>query len=252
MVAGDIAGARERYRRAVAEAKAVRGPGAVELTTATSNLAMLTADQRARAGLFAEALAVITAAVGPDHPEALWKQLAAITDLEDAHAVVAELVALCPRAARLHPTHTTLVDVCAFELAWQATAIGAGAHAVEAARLIQPGRRKLAQQLLEVYARLAEGRATAELVDELTRLADEEAGMIERLGWSQGIYAANAELALAAAARARGAAARAERAAARAIEHLELARATTGVTRGLVHRRLAWARELQGGRISGQ
>jgi hypothetical protein len=243
-LAGDFDRARESFRRATAEARAVRGPGAVELATAVSNLAMFTTEPAERARLFAEALADVTAAVGPDHPDALWKQLAAITEQIDARAVVAELAALCPRAARLHPALAQLIDVCAFELAWQATALGDGAQALEAARLIPPAQRLLAHRPLEVYARLAEGRATRELVGELQRLAAVEAGEIGRQGWYQNVYAANAELALAAAARAIGDPPLAGRAAARAIEHLERASATTGVTTGFMQRRLAWAREL--------
>jgi hypothetical protein len=246
-LAGDFARARERFRRAWTEAKAVRGPGAVELATTVSNLAKLTADRAERARLFAEALAAVTAAVGPDHPDTLWKQLQAVADRDDAQAVVAELVALCPRAARLHPTLTLLIDVCGFELAWQATAIGRGAHALEAMRLIPPGQRGLPQRLIEVYAGLAEGRAERERIGELESLAEAEAGKIERLGWSQNVYAANVELAVAATARLAGDAARAERVAARAIDHLERVIATTGVTAGLVQRRLAWARALRSG-----
>ena len=110
-LAGDFAGARARFQQAAAAAKAVRGPGAVELATAVSNLAMFTAERPERARLFAEALAGVTAAVGPDHPDALWRQLQAITDREDARAVVTELAALCPRAARLHPALARLAEV---------------------------------------------------------------------------------------------------------------------------------------------
>jgi hypothetical protein len=176
-----------------------------------------------------------------------------ITDRDDGRAVVTELAALCPRAARLHPALTLLADVCAFELAWQATALGGGAHVLEAARLIQPGPRLLAQRLVEVYARLAGGGATRELAGELERLAEAEEQKIERLGWSQRVYAADAELALARTARALGDAALAGRAAGRAIAHLEGMSATIGVTPGRVQRRLAWARELRGdGRVPGQ
>ena len=250
---GDFARARERFRRASAEARAVRGPGAVELATTVSNLAMLTADRTERTRLYAQALDGVTAAVGPEHPDALWKQLMMIADHDDATAVVNELAALCPRIARLHPTLGLLIARCSFELAWQATAIGQGAHAREAARLIQPGQRDLPQRLVEVYARLAEGQVSQELVGELEQLAGIEAGKIERLGLYQSSLAANVELALAATAHMAGDTTRAAHATARAIDHLERMTATTGVTAGLVQRRLAWAHELRSERwVSGQ
>src|SRR6185436_6868085 len=123
-LAGDLPRARDSFRQASILAREVRGPGAVELATVTANLAMLSSEPGERARLFAEALASVTAAVGPDHPDALLKQLQAIADREDARGVTADLAALCPRAARLHPANAELIDTCAFELAWQATAIG--------------------------------------------------------------------------------------------------------------------------------
>jgi len=242
-IAGDFERARARFQQASAEAAAVRGPGAVELATTVSNLAMLTADGAERGRLYARALASVTAAVGPDHPNALWKQLQLITDRDDPRAVVTELAALCPRAARLHPALAPLIDLCAFELAWQATALGGGPLVLAAARLGSPGPGR-ERRLVDVYARLAGGGASRELLGELARKARAEGGAPERLGWYQHMLAADAELVLAAAARAARDPALAGQAATRATAHLERMSATTGVSGGLVQRRLAWAREL--------
>jgi eukaryotic-like serine/threonine-protein kinase len=249
MLEGDFARAKERFGRAVAEAQEVRGPGAVELVTVLSNLALLTADRAERTRLFAAALAGVTAAVGPDHPDALWKQLQMITDQDDARVVIADLALICRRAARLHPENALLLNVCAFELAWQASAVGDADRVHEGVRWIRPGQRGAAPQLVAAYGRLAERRPSQAEISDLARLADVEASKISRLGWLQDVLAADTDLALAAAARAAGDLARASGAAARAIEHLERVRGTTGVTGGHVQRRLAWAHEL---RVRGQ
>jgi hypothetical protein len=252
---GDFTGAAQRYREAVAAAAAVRGPGAVELATALSNLAMLSPDPDERMRLFELAWHSVVRGVGADHPDALWRQLAVITERRDASRVVAELRAACPRVARLHPTHTQLVEVCAFELAWQATAVGdreavaaaAGLAAAAPAGAGEPAPPSTLAQLTAHYGArvgaLQPDRAQAAL-PALEALAAAERAQVPRRGWYQLVFAADAALGLAAAARAAGEPARAAAAAAAAAAHLERLRAITGAAGGLVSRRLAYAREL--------
>jgi N-acetyl-beta-hexosaminidase len=78
----------------------------------------------------------------------------------------------------------------------------------------------------------------------LDRFARDQASQIAAAGWYQNLEAADAELALAAAALARNDRARARTAAQQASEHLARYVAATGVTSGHAMRRTAWAHEL--------
>jgi hypothetical protein len=249
MLAGDLPRARGEFHRAVAEAAAVTGPGAVELQTAVSNLALLTPEAGERRKLHDAAVAQVTAAVGPDHPQSLDQQLLRIVDDDDPDAVIAALVPLCRRIAALHPTLARNLDRCAVELAWQATAIGQPARVREVAALVARHRGPPAQIVL-AYAELAEGRPSAALLAALDAMARRESAAVGAdagANWIQHWTAANAGLVLAAAARAAGEAPRARAVAADALAHLETYRAITGVTDGKLARRLAWARRLTSG-----
>lgn len=247
MLGNDFAAARTDFQRAVDEARDVTGPGAVELVTALSNLALVTTDPAERQRLHATAVARVDAAVGPDHPQSFDKRLRAISDSADAKAVVDGLTDLCGRLVALHPTLHALIDVCAFELAWQATALGLPSVVRQAAR-IPPADESQAtwlRKLVVAYAALADAAAPKAMLDELAQLAALRAAEVQG-SWYANRAAADAELALAAAARAAGDHDHAARSATRAIRYLEAYVAITGVSAGAIERRLRWARELQG------
>ena len=95
--------ARELFERAVAEARRVTGPGALELVAAQINAALAT-DDRARADqLIAGAAAELADRLGPDHPDALQARrlrgVRTITDLRQAEQLLAPVC----RGFELHP-----------------------------------------------------------------------------------------------------------------------------------------------------
>ena len=234
--AGQFDLARQELGEALELGRKVRGPEAVELVSTVSNLATIARDRGERSKLFASAVASLNAAVGPDHSQTLIKQMAAVLDDDDPHRVVRALAVLCPRLATLHPQQVAVVETCAFELAWQATATG---DATEVARAVvlarDPARANEARQLaLASYAGDVK-------IQDLEAARDLETAKIASLGWFQRFYAADVELALAGSTR--PAAARA-RAASAALAHLEHIVATTGAPYGTVLRRRARAEAL--------
>jgi len=233
-IAGDFARARDAFREAILESATVRGPDAIELVIARSNLGMLTADLDERRALFDGARQAVTAALGADHPQALTRQLQAISDERDPHTVIAALAPLCRRVARLHPHLTFLVDICAFEVAWQAAAIGDTTVLAEAVALASPPSATPSRwrRLLDAYADVAKRRRSPERMAELAELTATDPT------WHGQVYAADAHLAIAALS---GDA----RAAAAAEERLARAVAIVGVDPGFVQRRRAWAQALR-------
>jgi len=137
-------------------------------------------------------------------------------------------------------------SVRTLELAWQAAAIARPDRVRDAAALIHPRDGELGPRgrLVLLYAALASGGASRDQVDELDQLARDEAAKFAAKGWIHNWVAANAHLALAAAARSLGDP-RARAAADAAIGYLEAYRSVTGVSSGSLERRLAWARALR-------
>jgi hypothetical protein len=240
-VSGDFPQARQRYLDGIAAAKQVRGPGSTELATTITNLAMVTPDAKERARLYDEALAIIRAAVGPDHKLALEKQLLMISNRENPRQVADELAALCPRIAALYPNLLPIAKRCAFELLWQATAVG-DARRVQLAGTIARDAPQVSPELFELYGALRLGPVPKPLVERLAALATKQAAAAQ--AYYQNFYVADIELAVAAGARSTGDHARAHRSARQALAHLDKYASTLGVTSGLVARRIAWAREL--------
>jgi predicted Ser/Thr protein kinase len=235
LLAGDFVGARAGFERSLTEGRDVRGPDSVELTIAFENLGLVTPEASERGRAFADGLARITAAVGADHPRALELQTLAVVDGVDPAASLSQLEPLCARIAHLHPHLGALGARCAFELAWQALALGRTDVARAASQLAFTDVMPFEQHMLPVYAALADRRVTFELRAELERFARAEAEKLP-LSWSQYIYVADVELARAAA----GVPGRA----AIAREYLEHVAAVTGVRSGLIRRRLEWANRL--------
>jgi hypothetical protein len=114
------------------------------------------------------------------------------------------------------------------------------------------GEPSVSRTLIDAYATLANGGRSHALVAQLDQLAQREVDKIEHDGVRQNLSAADAELALAAAAQVTGEVARVEPAAAQAIRYLEAYRALSGVRAGNLERRLGWARELRGRKLGGQ
>ncbi|MEJ7601462.1 MAG: serine/threonine-protein kinase [Kofleriaceae bacterium] len=234
--AGQFDLARQDFGEALELGRKVTGPEAVELVNTVSNLATIARDRAERSKLFALAVAIIKLAVGPDHSQTLIKQLAAVLDDDDPHRVVRALASLCPRLATLHPQQVAVIETCAFELAWQATALGDAAEVGRAVAVVRSPMRATDSRQLALASYAGDVR-----IQDLEAARDRETAKIASLGWFQRIYAADVELALAASALPPAARARAARA---AILHLDQVVAITGAPYGRVLRRRAWAEAL--------
>jgi eukaryotic-like serine/threonine-protein kinase len=244
----DFDRARAELRQSLVDGEAVTGPGAAELVITLSSLATLSPDRDERRRLFAAAVDKVVAAVGPEAPQALSRQLQAISDRDDPASIVVDLELLCRQIVRLHPNLVGLGRRCWFELAWQTAAIGATSPAPEAARALPPEEApSFEARLIAAYGELASGGSLDRTLADLRQLAAEEVAKIDQLGWFRNAYAADAELALAAVAAAKGDHALARRAASLANEHIERWAAVTGAIGGMMSRRAAWARRLAAG-----
>ena len=242
MISGDARAARAQYRSALDLGRAVSGPDAFELLIATSNLAMLTPEADERRELYARALATTKDAVGADHPQTLVRELQLAADDTDPRAVVGKLRDLCDRMARLHSHLRVYVEYCAFELVWQATALGDTTSLRAALALAEPQTpATFVEHMLVYYRAISERSTTGALLDEAEQLARDERSHIglERYG-----NAADAELAVVSLARIAGDTARMKRALEAANADLGQLVATMGAEGGYAQRRRSWARTL--------
>ncbi|MFZ5442388.1 MAG: protein kinase domain-containing protein [Myxococcota bacterium] len=236
--AGLFDAARADFREAVALSEGIGGPQGAELATALSNLASLTPERAERARLHGQALERLRTLVGPEHAQTLDKQMTASFDLDEPSAAQRALRELCPRLARLHPALKTQRERCALELAWQSWALGEAEGVQVAASLVSlPPLEKPdgPAGAVAVYLALVEGRDVRSSLEALRREASRPRGD----EWYHHLYAADAELVLAAAA---GGDAEAGAAAARADRHVTAALERTGLPYGVLLRRQAHAR----------
>jgi predicted Ser/Thr protein kinase len=95
--------ARALFDRAIREAQAVTGPGALELVAARINAALTTDDPARADALLADAAADLAARLGPDHPDTLEAQrlrgVSTVTDLRRAEQLLAPVCAGLERHA---------------------------------------------------------------------------------------------------------------------------------------------------------
>jgi tetratricopeptide (TPR) repeat protein/predicted Ser/Thr protein kinase len=88
--------ARSWFERAVAESRGVTGPGAIELITARSNLALVTEDRRDQDAQLAEVVSDLVRLLAPDHPQVLWAQeMRANTSVQNLSAAATLLDRTC-------------------------------------------------------------------------------------------------------------------------------------------------------------
>jgi eukaryotic-like serine/threonine-protein kinase len=243
MTAGDFTLARTRLEAAATLSERVKGPEAVELVAALTNLALVSSDRGERARRFSRALTRLRELVGEAHAQTLDKTMLAVVDGDEPTLVVHELVELCPRFARLHPALQGSIETCAFQLAWQAFAQGDLEALRVAAALVDlkpVGEGKGPSAAVAVYLALGEHR---DLTPALPRLRA-EAVEVRGSQWFHHIDAADAELLLAAVAGAVGERAEPPAAAARAQAHLEQA-LSASAPHGSLLRRRQWAQALE-------
>jgi len=240
--AGHPGQARARLTAALALARDVSGPGAVELASVRTSLALVTTDAAERDRLLAEAVATVTERLGGDHPLVLEARMHAAFGIEDEARARAALRPPCARFAELHPTHRATIVECASELLWLDLAAGATADARASAALVlaAAGDGVDAERvaIARAFAALLAGdhrAAAAELAAVATRVRPRA----DAAPWEL-LFAAEVELARALVARAASDAATTRAAVAAARAYLE--RAARQHPLPTIARRLAWAR----------
>jgi hypothetical protein len=117
--AGDSAGARAWYQKAIDEPR-TRG-GDIELASAYGNLALVTDEPGRRDKLLASEAAVFERRLGPDHVMTLDARLKASIFIADPARAAALLRDLRDRYRRSHPTTAaSRIHLCAYQLGWLA------------------------------------------------------------------------------------------------------------------------------------
>ena len=121
---GDRAAARARFERAHADARALTGAAALELTAVLENLMLAADDPASLLALGGELVATRTRLLGAEHPltlEASLFRAGLIADLEEGRAA---MTPPCLRLAELHPSQRQTIRECAFDVAWRAAVAG--------------------------------------------------------------------------------------------------------------------------------
>lgn len=121
---GQRPAAKSAFERALAWAKQVRGPGAVELVNARTNLALVVEDPTERDRLFVDAHDDLAELLGAAHPETLmvdWKR--AMKSFPSPTEAAAYLTTVCETTAQ-HPSIAARAAACFVELAEVREAIG--------------------------------------------------------------------------------------------------------------------------------
>ena len=240
--AGHRDAAQRELRAALALAREVTGPGAVELAWVRSNLAMVIDDPTEQQQLRDEGVAVARAHLGNDHPMTLRLRLAAAFALGDPARAAAGMREPCTALATLHPSQAPAIVEWCFELAIADLEAGAADDARRSFGLVIAADRADAQAQLVAIARayvaLLDGdvagarRAFTKLAVETKPAADTP--------WFALIRAADVELGLAEIADRTGQPAIARTARARALAYLDRAAAASPLP--AIARRAAWAR----------
>ena len=128
---GDAAAARPEFERALAEAAAVTGAGAVELLIARTNLALVS-DAAARDKLLDDAVAERTRLLGPDHPSTLQARAMQGAYTPAPARAVERLAATCGDYARFEDTRASYALSCWTQLGYAADELGDRAQATTA------------------------------------------------------------------------------------------------------------------------
>jgi len=117
--AGDNAGARAWFEKALAEPRTREGD--VELASVYGNLALVTNDPAHRDALLTSQQAVLERLVGPDHVMRIDAEFKSSLFVANPNQAATALRAPCNRYRQLHPTTTQVrISVCAYRLAWLA------------------------------------------------------------------------------------------------------------------------------------
>jgi eukaryotic-like serine/threonine-protein kinase len=124
IAANDVSLARTEFETSLVLARDVEGPGAVELSAALSNLALVTDDPSEQQRLFARRIAILTRSVGADHALTLATRKTAALVLVDETAARRALAAPCDQLARLHPDARAPLVECGLHRGWLALAAG--------------------------------------------------------------------------------------------------------------------------------
>ncbi len=120
------------FERALAESRAVVGPGAIELLVIRINLALMIDDPVRRDAVFAEVDGEQSRLLGADHPHALWTRLQRAAMMMQTPAASDLLAATC-ELSRLHDA-AALAAQCWSELGFIAGELHDHARAVAAMR----------------------------------------------------------------------------------------------------------------------
>jgi eukaryotic-like serine/threonine-protein kinase len=124
LAAGDRARARAEFATALAAAREVTGPEAIELLAVHLSVALVTDDDAARRVVLDELVARRTALLGAEHPSTLEARLSRGMLSADAEDAVAALTAACADLARYHPTASSNLADCWYEIALLREAAG--------------------------------------------------------------------------------------------------------------------------------
>jgi eukaryotic-like serine/threonine-protein kinase len=118
LAAGDAAGARGWFDRAIADTRVVEQDA--ELLAAFGNRALVTDDPQERDRLLERARTALAQLLGDHHRKTLDVRFQAAFFLTDPRQASAALEELCALYRRFHPTVTRTIADCAFELGWLA------------------------------------------------------------------------------------------------------------------------------------
>jgi tetratricopeptide (TPR) repeat protein/predicted Ser/Thr protein kinase len=184
--------ARTAFERALQDARAVTGPGAIELVAVRTNMAIVIDDPAAQAALFDEAIADLTRLLGADHPDTLhvafMRATIATTELP---RVADQLAAVCAQT-ELHAALAGRAADCWLELAdvrAELDDVGGAAQAAQRSVTLD------ATDEAAAYARLWQGDARS--AEALFRAALKKRPRRDNEPWYQSYARARLELGLA-------------------------------------------------------
>jgi tetratricopeptide (TPR) repeat protein len=189
--AGDTAGARAWFEKALAEPRT--RDGEIELAGAFGNLALVLDDPVERPKLLRREREILANLLGPDHVMTLDAELQASIFVANPDAAAAELDRLCERYRRFHPTTTqSRTALCTYQLGWLAEERGDRATArTELTRIpADGGPQDLVGRAIRSYL--------ADAPDQALREARDAIGRLQGQWWTQ-IYAVDALIVAAAA-----------------------------------------------------
>ncbi|MEJ7602546.1 MAG: serine/threonine-protein kinase [Kofleriaceae bacterium] len=192
IAANDLTRAKADFETALVLAKDVTGAGAVELSAALSNLALVTDDPERQQALFTRRIAIETRALGADHAITLATQKTAALIIRDPVRAAEALRPPCRRLAALHPSSGYPLFECGMHLGWLALAAGDNDEArvqFESAAAVRPA---ILPKLVSAYLAIA----TGDRLGAAAKLRAWLANTPPLIGWSALFDAGQAELGL--------------------------------------------------------